>query len=324
MAAQLFAQIEKILGKNIPLAILFQAPTIEQIADILRQKNWKPTWSSLVPIQTGGSKPPLFLIHGAEGNVLLYRELVCHLGKDQPVYGLQSEGLDGTKNLQTRFETMAANYIKEIRSLQPEGPYYLGGYCLGGAIAFEMAQQLHAHGEEVGLLAMFETYNIKSINISSPNFYKFYHKLQNIMFHFYNMFSLGSKDKLRFLIDKAKVELSRFKVSINVAISKIARKLNLNFGLSYHHVLINKVNDQAMLEYLPKVYTGCVTIFRPKKYFARLNDPQFGWEGLAEEGVNVYELPVNPRGMLVEPFVQVLADKLKVCICEESSAESVQ
>ena len=137
LAAQVFAQIEKKLGKNLSLATLFEGPTIGQIAEILKQKDWKPTWISLVPIQTTGTKHPLFLIHGAEGNVLIYKKLSTYLGEDQPVYGVQSQGLDGTKPLHTNFEKMAEFYITELKTVQPEGTYYLEGYCLGGAIAFE-------------------------------------------------------------------------------------------------------------------------------------------------------------------------------------------
>ena len=314
LAARLFAQIEKIIGKNIPLAALFKTPTIEQIAQNLRQKDWRPTWSSLVMIQTCGSRPPLFLIHGAEGNVLIYRELSHYLGNDQPVYGLQSEGLDGRENLETSFETMAENYIREIRSIQPEGPYYLGGYCLGGTIAYEMALQLNEQNQKVNLLAMFETYNIKSNDNPLPKFYKFYHKIQDIKFHLDNMLSVKPRDRLKFIIDKSRVAKSRFKVRMDVGISKIIHKISPNNGRKYHHLLVDKVNDQAMFEYLPKVYRGSVTLFRPKKNFAGLNDPEFGWRGMAEKGVDIHILQMNPKGMMVEPFVKILADKLKECL----------
>ena len=151
LAAQLFARIDRELGANLPLATLFHAPTVRQLADLLRQKDWKPSWASLVPIQPAGSRKPLFCVHGAGGNVLLYRDLARHLGPDQPIYGLQSRGIDGGESYLTRFEDMAAHYINEIKTVQPEGPYNLAGYCLGGTLALEMAQQLEAKGEEVAL-----------------------------------------------------------------------------------------------------------------------------------------------------------------------------
>ena len=159
LAVQMFAQIEKSFNVNLPLATLFDAPTIEELAQILRQECATPKWSPVVPIQTSGTKPPLFCMHGARGNVLMYRGLSQHLGDDQPFYGLQCQGLDGSCLPFTRVEDMAALYVKEIRKVQPKGPYFLGGYCLGGTIALEMAQQLVASGERVAMLALFDTMN---------------------------------------------------------------------------------------------------------------------------------------------------------------------
>jgi len=311
LAAKLFAQIEKKLGKNLPLATLFLAPTIEKIADILRQKDWKPTWASLMPIQTQGAKPPLFLIHGAEGNVLLYKDLSYYLGENQPVYGLQSQGLDGSESMQTKFESMAENYIKEIKSVQPEGPYYLGGYCLGGTIALEIAQQLKQQGDEIALLAMLETYNIQEIPSTMPSYYKLLHKIQNLKFYLDNLLLSKSKDRYKFFKKKATVEWSRYKIKINITFSTLSKKLNLNNGLNYHHLLIDKVNDRAHFEYKPKVYNGKITLFRPEKHFAGLNDLYFGWGKYALKGVEILNMPVKPRGCLNEPFVRLLAEKLR-------------
>ena len=132
IALILFAQIERGFGKKLPLATLYEAPTVGQLADILREEEWSASWSSLVPIQSNGSKPPFFLVHGAGGNVLIYRDLARYLGSDQPVYGLQSQGLDGEQPFQTRIEDMACHYLKEVKAIQPQGPYLFGGYCMGG------------------------------------------------------------------------------------------------------------------------------------------------------------------------------------------------
>ncbi len=93
-AVRLLSEIKKVTGRDLPLAILFQASTVADLAEVIRKDDWMPSWSSLVPIQPGGSRRPLFLVHGAEGNVLLYRQLATHLGSDQPVYGFQSQGLE--------------------------------------------------------------------------------------------------------------------------------------------------------------------------------------------------------------------------------------
>jgi amino acid adenylation domain-containing protein len=126
VAVRLFSEMRKLFGRGFPLSVLFQAPTVEKLADIIRKDGWSSGWTSLVPIQAGGSKPPFFCVHGGGGNVLIYRELARHLGRDYPFYGLQARGLDGSTDYLTTTEAMAESYLREMRELQPEGPYYIG------------------------------------------------------------------------------------------------------------------------------------------------------------------------------------------------------
>jgi amino acid adenylation domain-containing protein len=314
LAARLFSKIEKAMKVKLPLATLFHASTVELLANVIRGKDWNANWSSLIPIQPGGSKPPLLFVHGAGGNVLLYRELALHLGKDQPFYGLQAQGLDGKKPRYLRFEDMAAHYVKEARSLQPEGPYFLGGYCLGGTIALEMAQQLVSQGQEVALLAMVETYNISSTTVDLPFYYGWWHRLQNLKFHWDNLWLIPTRDKLTFLLKKSRTELERMNLWSVATFSKLALKLRLPISEKYPHIDLTKANDAAHLNYLPKSYVGKITLFRPKEHFAGLNQYDFGWGEVAQQGVEVRTLPVYPRGSLVEPFVRELAKQLKECI----------
>jgi phthiocerol/phenolphthiocerol synthesis type-I polyketide synthase E len=209
---------------------------------------------------------------------------------------------------------MAAGYLKEIRNLQPQGPYYLGGYCMGGGLAYEMAQQLHAQGQPVALLAMFETYNIQSNPRSLSFLYRAYHPLQNIKFHGENLLRLKPRDKLTFFMKKAQVEKSRIKAGFEMGVAKIAHKLKLNNGLPYTHQFLKKLNDRAFREYKPQAFPGRITLFRPQKFFLGADDPQFGWKELAVGGLDVYKIAAYPRGMLVEPYVRELAERLKTCI----------
>jgi thioesterase domain-containing protein/acyl carrier protein len=157
MAARLTTEIDKLVGCKLPIAALFQSPTVEALIRRLTGENWAPRWSSLVPLQPLGDRPPLFLVHGWGGDVYGFLDLAQLLAPDQPVYGMQAVGLDGRSARHTTMESMAAYYVQEIRSFQPEGPYYLGGYSLGGLIAFEMAQQFHRLGQRVGLLVLLDT-----------------------------------------------------------------------------------------------------------------------------------------------------------------------
>ncbi|MGB6679645.1 MAG: amino acid adenylation domain-containing protein, partial [Terriglobales bacterium] len=168
LAARLMHRIGQTLNKTVPLAMLLEAPTIESLASTLRQDGWSHHWSSLVPLQPHGSHSPFFCIHGVGGNVVGFHELAQHMKPDYPLYGLQSQGLDGKHSCHTRIEDMAAHYLEEIHTIQAKGPYHLGGFSLGGLVAYEMACQLVARGEEVGLLVLFDTYagNVKSANES--------------------------------------------------------------------------------------------------------------------------------------------------------------
>src|SRR2546430_12979827 len=137
LAVQLFAHIQKVFQVKLPVATLFEAPTIEELARILRRETAPASgWSPLVAIQPAGSRPPFFCVHGAGGNVLIYRDLSRHLGSDQPFYGLQAQGLDGTAECLTTAEDMAALYISGIRPGRPARPYLIGGSCLRATLAY--------------------------------------------------------------------------------------------------------------------------------------------------------------------------------------------
>jgi amino acid adenylation domain-containing protein len=156
LAVRLVARIEKVLGKKLPVAAVFQNPTIAQMARLLR----KPTSerrSSIVEIQPRGSRPPLMLVHGAGGGMFWgYSNLARHLGADQPMFAFNSRGLVGLEEPET-VESLAESYLADLRVFQRHGPYYLGGYCFGGLIAYEMARRLHEHGERIGLLALINS-----------------------------------------------------------------------------------------------------------------------------------------------------------------------
>jgi len=310
-AARLFAEIEKVFKKRIPLATLINAPTIEQFAGIINKEEW--SWSLLVPIQSGGYKPPFFCIHAAGGNVLNYRDLAHNLGPEQPVYGLQSQGLDGELPFLTRIEDMASLYIKEIQAVQPQGPYFLGGYCLGGTIALEIAHQIYAQGQEVALLALWETYNWSNVQAKSL-FDKVYSQIQRIEFHIRNFILLNNNEKLTFLGEKTDAVKDRKKVWAGMVASKLGKRLQSYNGQNLLLYKLWNVNEHAAINYAPKVYPGRISHFRPTKEYLRFADPKANWDELAAGGVRTYRLPFYPAGMLLEPFVKLLAQELNRCI----------
>jgi len=158
LAVRLFAKMEKVLGRRLPLATILQGPTIRSMAKLLSEEGWEPSKAVLAPIWPEGSLPPLYCVHAAGGNVLTYASLARCLGPDQPVYGLRAEGIYPGEYPIDRVETMASCYVEKILSNQPEGPYYISGYSAGGVIAFEVARQLLKTGRDVALLALFATH----------------------------------------------------------------------------------------------------------------------------------------------------------------------
>jgi pyochelin synthetase len=312
VAVRLFSEMRKLFGRSFPLSVLFQAPTVEKLADIMRKDGWSSNWTSLVPIQPGGSKPPFFCVHGGGGNVLIYRELARHLGADYPFYGLQARGLDGSGDYLTTTEAMAESYLREIRELQPEGPYYLGGFCMGGQVAVEIAQRLVRDGQQVNLLFVIDTHNFNGIPPQFTLKEKVGNLGQKIKFHSSNVFQLSLKHQIAYLAEKSKIVFRRDIERLRI---KIVHLFKLNphrdVVLGTQEEFIEDINDRAFMTYKPAVYPGKMTICKPRRNYAFLRDPFNGWGGIAAGGLEVIELPSDPGGIFLEPYVETLARKLK-------------
>jgi thioesterase domain-containing protein len=251
-------------------------------------------------------------VHGGGGNVLIYRELSRHLGSDYPFYGLQARGLDGDSDYLTTTETMAESYLREIRELQPEGPYYLGGSCMGGQVAVEIAQRLVRDGQQVNLLFVIDTHNFNGV----PPQFSFKQRVGNlglkIKFHSSNVLQLGLKSQIFYLTEKSKIALRRETERLRIMIVHLF-KLNPHRDVvkGTHEEFIEDINDRAFLAYVPSLYPGKMTICKPRRNYAFLRDPFNGWGEIAAGGLEIIELPSNPGGIFIEPYVQTLAQKLK-------------
>lgn len=227
-AVQLFAQIEKTFGKNLPLDTLLLAATIQELADIIRQEESLAPSSSLVAIQPNGSKPPLFCIAPLGSSVLIYRDLAMSLGDDQPVYGLQDTGISST-----RIEDMADHYIAQIRTIQSDGPYFLAGLSAGGVVSWEIAQRFVAQGQKVALLALFDSFGPE------------YPKLLPPIPRFLSVFNWAVFDYLPRLRNLPRKILAQFKQQ--------AIKENVNQVLDEKQKL-NELNRQDPVQYRIDVY----------------------------------------------------------------------
>jgi len=312
LAVNLILEIERATGKNLPPSFLFHALTVEQLADILRQEGRSVLWSPLVAIQSNGSNPPFFFIHAVSGNLLNYRTLSHYLGSDQPFYGLQAQGLDGKLPPLTRIEDMAALYIKEIRTLQPEGPYCLGGGSSGGIVAFEMAQQLRAQRQEIALLALFDTYFPGDLRYLPPALARSqtHSVTQKVDRLLGNLLLRGPKEQMSYIF-------GMLGTRVGTSVRRLACKIHPGSERSLSRAMrqVLKANRQATSNYVPHIYPGRIALFlssaSPERTFY---DRRLAWSDMAAEGLEVHMVPGNHDTLFADPNVRVVAEKLRVCL----------
>lgn len=322
LAIRMFTRVEETFRKSIPLATLFEAGTIEKLAQILRLDEWQEPESVIVPIQSHGSLPPLFCPHAKGGNVLFYRDLSKRLGDDQPFYGIQARRLGGRQVGHESVEEMAADYIKEIKRIQPTGPYFLGGASFGGLAAFEIAQQLHRNGEKVALLALFDTgtpeYPVVLPNTTVALSY-FYGLVRRVQLHKESILALDNRGRLEYLVGKlAKVKL-RYKRKVVNNYKKAVRtyylRKNGEGSIPSNYIQMEDQISKAGEKYLPVSFPGKLTLFRASNQPLGIQpDPTLGWEPFVSGELEIHEVPGHHGSIVAEPYVKVLAEKLAECI----------
>jgi amino acid adenylation domain-containing protein len=316
LAVNLFTEIEQVFCQQLPINVLLELSTIEQLARSLdEQQSSAPKTGQincLLQIQPGSNRiPPLFCVHEADGHILCYRELAKHLGNEQTVYGLQPYGINGKNPLYRRLEDMATHFIQEIRALQPEGPYFLCGLCVGGIIAYEIAVQLQAQGQRVALLALFDAALEQSPTLSVED---------RLNRHLHKFFSMNLQEKLGYTFLKIKGKIQRTVRPLLERITLIQYQIYLKTG-RYLPFWPRKVPVREILStanYKPQIYSGQATLFRATEGTLEWhNDPALGWGDLVMGGVETYDIPSRHNevtDMLAEPYVRVLAEKLRACI----------
>ena len=302
-ALMLIRDLEVWLGQQLHLTLAWDHPYIKDLADHLAQKSHvliPSPWSWLVEIQSGSSKPPFFGIHGAYGGVFMYYNLARYLAVEQPVYGLQPQALDGKQVSHTWISDMAAQYVREIRTVQPEGPYFLGGYSFGGKVAFEMAQQLHAQGQKVAMLALFDA--------SGPGWFKPLSFQARVGRHLTNLLRLEPKQRLTYL----RKRLAR----------RIYSDTRQQLPQADPKSPLLEVFEQASKDYVPQIYPGQAILFQASEQTVEYLEweewwgfnPQLDWGRLVAGGLDIHEIPGHHFNIFDEPYVQVLAEKLQACL----------
>jgi amino acid adenylation domain-containing protein len=314
LAVQLFAEIETRFGVRLPLSILFQTPTLSELALAIQQRGAHTIHSPLVPIQPNGSRPPFYCVHPIGGGVMGYEPLARHLGDDQPIYGLESRPEDAGLPATEHIETIAARYLQAVRDLQPDGPYYLGGYSYGGTVAYEMARQLREQGQSVNLLAIFDSPAPKSGYEQPKLNFTFINGLLHNLWHWGRDF-LAVSPRER----KGRIRRKLFAHNPNPQEGEIDLRDyidDISLIPDEYRELMRK-HFRAYELYHPQPYEGHVTVFRsPRQPLFCSYDPHLEWDHLAKGGVSIYSVLGSHRNLLAEPHVQQLAAALQAALAK--------
>jgi len=310
IAVKVMTKIERLTGKRLPLASLFENPTIEKMSQLLQMDGRSVTWDSLVPIKPQGSKTPLYIVHGAGLNVLLFNTVAAGLSADQPVYGLQAKGLNGVDEPFNKIEDMAAHYIEAIMRQNPTGPYALAGFSFGGIIAFEMARQLKTLGKEVKMLAVFDTYVYKCIYFD-PLPIKVLKKLR---FYFFTVlhtlkFSSGFKNTI---VEKSTIlKRNLIRMYWKLRYGKDQNQPGF-FGYAYK---IDQSNLEALKRYQFKPLEIVVDVFKAETRTFYVEDKEtMGWKPYALNGVNIHDIPGEHNTIFKAPNDKKFAEVLQKCL----------
>ena len=333
---RLFALINRTWGVQLPMSVLFEAPTIARLAALIGARTGyvgnsgeaaagaaegaeaKPAFTHLVALHQGeaGAKLPLFIVAGMFGNVLNLRHMALLLGRERPVYGLQARGLIGGDEPHRRIEEAAAAYVAELRQVQPHGPYLLSGFSGGGITAYEMAQQLDAAGEEVAVLAMLDTPLPVRPSLSARD--KALIKLAELR-------RKGPAYLGEWARNRIEWERARRRGETGEAAAP---------GSEFNNTKIEMAFREAVAVYQVKPWDGPITLFRPaldlhwqvsggrwvsaaKEYVYPDND----WTRFAP-ALEVIEVPGDHDSMVLVPNVSVLAGRLREIVARAEAARA--
>ena len=305
LAVRLMSEIEKAFGQNLPLVSLFRNATIETLAEVLDQNVDSVSWPTLVEIQPGRGKPPLFCVSMPNVNALGYVALARHVGADQPVFGLQAqypEDLEG-EHSQAAVDDLATEYLEAIRAVQPHGPYQFVGMCRGAHIAFEMARRLENESEQVALIGILDTWVLEN-TYNKFLYVEYYARRLRSTLH------LGPQEQLDLIRKKARGKRSS--------------------GNNNSAPLANPVKQLSNpmpayfpgADFQPKTYRGRVSVFRARRQpLNRIRDKELGWGKLAAGGVDLHYVPgKHGASVLREPHVRVLAEELRQCLLQSGES----
>jgi thioesterase domain-containing protein/acyl carrier protein len=291
LAAQLVSEMERALGRKIPLAALFRGATVEAMAEVLREGTEAITDPIVMQIQTG-STAPFFVVVAPDMDALGYAALAQAMGPQQTFYKLQSHRpvrSDAPITLED-MRMIAREYIQAMKTVQPRGPYYLGGMCAGTHIGEQMVLQLEAAGEEVALLAIFDTWVRQNSQVRWK--WEIYYYRQRLR----GMFRLAPKQQLKMIRDALTKKFQR--------VASLSQPTETSWGKLYW---------PGKDFQIPRFKAPVALFKRPKQPFYYMKDEAMGWGERSSGGVHIYRIDF-PHRMLRDPYVRQLASRLLECL----------
>lgn len=305
-ALKLFHQIDKEFGKKLPLSTLFESPTVEGLAaKFAPRKAATPRPATLTALHESGTKTPLFCIHGGDGGTLIYRELCDGLAKDRPFYTLEAPALSGEGDVAPTIEETARLYLEQIKTVQSEGPYLLGGYCFGGIVVYEIAQQLKKAGEKIELLCLFDTDN-PSV---APRYLSLAERASRQWSEHSDKSWVGRVGKLSGRFGEGLV--NKLKTKGEKAAASVVSSTGMDAGAKLQTVIVREAHDRAMRRYTPRAYEGDVVLFTAENQGdGVVYPPHLGWEGYVRGDLKVVTIPGEHLTIFEQPHVATLASEL--------------
>ncbi len=308
LAMRLILNVERELAFKLPLSALLEVRTIEDLARTIRRHTAKSEWSSLVAVQPLGSRPPLFCVHSHTGDVMYCEYIARGAGSDQPIYGLQSRAVIG-KSPHLRVEEMSEHYVREVRGIQPQGPYHFFGFCFGGMVAFDMARRLMECGEEVAFLGFY--------NSPAPGTLKgwplgqFTYLKRRTRDEWRKLLAAERGEKVPHILRNIRNLRLMIQRTAAIETSEAFAKIRRDDG-SLKSLNLEAINIAAAKRFHPNhIFPGRITLFQSAEVAGIYPiPPAEGWKNFAANGLEVIDVPVDKKGWRGTPFVETVGGRI--------------
>lgn len=314
LAVKVMVALEKYTGKRLTVATIFEYPTVERLAKQLETdtpiENQANEWDVLVPIKTAGSKVPIFFVHGADLNVFLFKTISEYFDADQPVYGLQAIGINGETDIPNTIEKMTQRYVADMLKANPDGPYAVAGYSLGGFIAFEIARQLQQMGKDIAFLGIIDTFAGNYFEGDTTK--KVKHEL--------NKFAFLGRSIIKNPQESLKYQISVVKQKLRGLLQKDG-DIPKDMFTSYEMEIYKKYSDALDVYKLTSTDIK-LSLFAVKKRLYYVENLQtLGWHRFAQKGVNTYPVSGDHTTVLYPPNDKELAAAMQRVLDDELNSK---